>query len=210
MVLNYFDLIVGGLILFLGLKGLMDGFIKEFFGLAGIIGGIYYGSRYAEIIGKWISDNLFYIKNEAALTFVGFLAALFGIWIGMVFIGNLFTKLMHISGMGFFNKLLGLLFGWAKIFLIFSVIIYAISSIEVTKRVLEKYTKNSLLYPLLLEAGSYIIKLKPEDFVASQVRKKGEEFTKKVSSDVQESALESAKKRAFKAIEHNISSKEKH
>ncbi|SMC09363.1 CvpA family protein [Nitratiruptor tergarcus] len=209
MTFDYFDLIIGALIIFLGLKGIIDGFIKEFFGLAGIIGGIYYGSRYAESVGNWISDNLYHIKNEAALTFVGFLAALFAIWIGMVILGNLITKLTHASGMGFFNKLLGLLFGWAKIFLIFSVIIYAISSIEITKKVLEKYTKNSILYPLLVQTGSYIIKLKPEDFVSPNVQKQGKEFTKKVSNDVQESAVETAKKSAIKAIEQNIS-KEKH
>ena len=206
---SYFDLIIGALILFLGLKGIIDGFIKEFFGLAGIIGGIYYGSRYAEEVGRWISDNIFLIKNEAALTFVGFLAGLFGIWIAMVILANLVTKLTHASGMGFFNKLLGLLFGWAKIFLIFSVIVYALSSIELTKKMVMKYTKNSVLYPLLVQTGGYIIKLKPEDFIAPEVKKQGSAFGKQLSSDAKESAAESAVENIKKSIDNN-SSKEQH
>lgn len=203
--LNYFDIVIAALILFLGLKGLIDGFIKEFFGLAGIIGGIYYGSRYAEDIGKWISNNLFYIKNEAALTFVGFLVGLFGIWIGMTLLAALITKITHASGMGFFNRLLGVLFGWTKIFLIFAVIIYALSSIEVTKKVLSKYTKHSLLYPYLVKVGGYIIKLKPEDFISPKVKEKIAVKNKEIEQEVQKSAFESAKKKIVQSIENNVS-----
>ncbi len=200
-----FDLIIGAIILFLGLKGLIDGFIKEFFGLAGIIGGIYYGSRYAQKVGEFIHQNIFPIKNEAALTFVGFLVALFGIWIAMVALGNMVTKLTHASGMGFFNKLLGVLFGWAKIFLIFSVIAYALSSMELTKKVIQKYTKDSLLYPLMLEAGGYIIKLKPQDFLNDRVQTTTQQATKELATQAQESALESAKERFIRQIEKNLS-----
>ncbi len=188
-----FDIIVALIIVILGLKGIIDGFIKEFFGLAGIIGGIYFGSRYADIIGKFISDNIFTIKNEAALTFVGFIVGLFAIWIAMTILGSLVTKLTHMSGLGFFNRLLGVLFGWAKIFLIFSVIVYAVSSMELTKRFIEKYTKNSLLYPLLIKTGGYIIKLKPEDFVSDNVKQTGSQF------------LDKAKTQTAKEIQKEIS-----
>ena len=178
-----FDIVVALIILILGLKGIIDGFIKEFFGLAGIIGGIYFGSRYADIVGKFISDNIFTIKNEAALTFVGFIVGLFAIWIAMAILGSLVTKLTHMSGLGFFNRLLGVLFGWAKIFLIFSVIIYAVSSMELTKRFIEKYTKNSLLYPLMIETGGYIIKLKPENFVSKNIQQKSSQILQKAKEE---------------------------
>ncbi len=205
-----FDLIVGAIILFLGLKGLLDGFVKEFFGLSGIIGGIYFGSRYAQAIGEFISQNLIKINNEAAISFVGFLVGLFGIWLGMVLLGNLFTKLTHAGGMGWTNKMLGLLFGWAKIFLIFSVIAYAISSIEATKSVVQKYTKNSLLFPLLITTGERIIKLKPEQFLSSDVKREGAKVAKDVQEDVQKSAVEQVKKAIMKRVEENITKGVKH
>ncbi len=203
-----FDLIVALIILFLGLKGLLDGFVKEFFGLAGIIGGIYFGSRYAQNIGEWISNTIYPIKNEAALSFIGFLVGMFGIWIGMVLLGNLVTKLTHASGMGFMNKLLGVLFGWAKVFLILSVIIYAISSIEATKKIVQKYTKNSILYPLLVKTGGAIIKLKPDDFLAKNVKNQGQKAKEEISKDLQNSAIESVREKIKKTIDSNITKEE--
>ncbi len=201
-----FDLLIGAIIFFLGLKGLIDGFVKEFFGLAGIIGGIYYGSRYAEKVGRWISDNIFAIKNEAALSFVGFIAALATIWIGMVILANLVTKLTHASGAGTINRILGVLFGWAKIFLIFSVLIYAASSIEFTKRIVQKYTNGSLLYPIMVETGGYIIKLKPEDFIADDVKQSGnkalEEVSKKAEEEIVKTGLEKVEKTLQKGATH--------
>ncbi len=195
-----FDLIVAVIIFFLGLKGLLDGFVKEFFGLAGIIGGIYYGSRYAETIGQWISHTIYPIKNEAAMTFVGFLVGLFGIWIAMVYLGKLVTKLTHASGMGLINKILGVAFGWAKIFLIFSVIVYALSSMELTKRVIQKYTKDSILYPLMVKTGSYIIRLNPDDLIAPKMKERSAKAGQEVTKEVEQSAIQSAKEKIIKQI----------
>ncbi len=198
--ISTFDLIIGAIIFFLGLKGLIDGFVKEFFGLAGIIGGIYFGSRYAQNVGKWISDNIFEIKNEAALSFVGFIVALAVIWVSMVVLANLVTKLTHASGAGSINRILGLLFGWAKIFLIFSVLVYAASSIEFTKKIVQKYTKNSQLYPLMIQTGGYIINLKPQDFVAEPLANKG----KKAANELQKSVVNEAVQDTIQKIENNI------
>ncbi len=203
--LSSFDLIIGAIILFLGLKGIIDGFVKEFFGLAGIIGGIYFGSRYADSVGHWISQNIYLIKNDTVMTFVGFIVGLFAIWIGMVILGSLVTKITHASGMGSLNKLLGLLFGWAKIFLIASVLVYAISSIEATKKIVHKYTKDSLLYPYLLKTGAYIIKLKPDDFIAGDVQTKSEEAKQKALQEAQHTIQEHVQQKIQKAIEHNLS-----
>ncbi len=197
-----FDLIITLIIFFLGLKGLLDGFIKEFFGLAGIIGGIYYGSRYAEAIGQWISHSIYPIKNEAAMTFIGFLIGLFGIWIVMVYLGKLVTKLTHASGMGLLNKILGMIFGWAKIFLIFSVIVYALSSIELTKRVIQKYTKDSILYPLMVKTGSYIIRLNPDNLIAPKIKEQSAKAGQKViqEKEIEKNSSQSTKEKLTKQI----------
>ncbi len=43
MEFNYFDIIVSVIVLFLGLKGIINGFFKELFGLLGIVAGILIG-----------------------------------------------------------------------------------------------------------------------------------------------------------------------
>jgi len=39
--LNYFDIVVLGLVVLLGLKGFLRGFIKEAFAFIGIVGGFF-------------------------------------------------------------------------------------------------------------------------------------------------------------------------
>ena len=194
MQLSYFDIIVALLILFLGLKGVIDGFIKELTSLAGIIGGIYIGSTYASEIGSFISQNLYPIKNEAVLTFVGFLTGLFGTWIGASIIGNILTKLTHAMGGSFFNRFLGLLFGWLKIFLIFAVFAYALSGIGALQNVVKRYTKNSILFPLLVKTGEKIIKLDPQKILPPKVKEKGAEVKEKTLEDIKKSIQENLTK----------------
>ena len=42
---SWFDLVVVALVLVLGIKGLLNGFIKEIFGIIGLIGGVIVASR---------------------------------------------------------------------------------------------------------------------------------------------------------------------
>ena len=201
--LTTFDIIIGATILFLGLKGILDGFIKELFALIGIIGGIYIGSHYNQDIGIFIDQNIFHIKNEAALSFIGFLIGLILFWIAMIILGKFFAKLINLSGLSIIDKLLGFLFGAAKIFLIFSVIAYAIYNIEATKKVVNKYTKNSLFFPLMLDTGSYIVKLSPKE-LKQKVEKKSEEIKSSIKNSAEKESIKTIKNK-IKNLENNKS-----
>lgn len=201
---GYFDIILGIIIILLGLKGLIDGFIKEFFGLLGIIGGIYLGSHYGQDVGKLISENIFTIKNPAALSFVGFLLTLGAFWLAMLIIGKLFVKLSSASGMGLVDRIAGFAFGAAKIFLIFSVIIYAISNIEATKNTLDKYTKNSFLYPYMIKTGSYIIKLNPKEFT-QKIEQKSDDLKDIVKKQIESKTVQEIKEKISSTLDSNES-----
>ena len=69
---SYFDIIATIIILFLGLKGIINGFFKELFGLLGIIGGIFIASRLGNEVGEYLSDMIFKFENSAAINFTGF------------------------------------------------------------------------------------------------------------------------------------------
>ncbi len=160
--ISIFDIISLSLIFILGIKGVMNGFIKEVFGLVGIVGGIFIASRFAEQMGKLIDKNLYQLENSATLYLVGFIAVLIIFWILSLFIGYLLESLIKMSGLGAVDKLAGFIVGSAKIFLVFSILAVTLSNIEFIKEKANEHMEKSFMYPIFVETGAYIIKMDSE------------------------------------------------
>jgi membrane protein required for colicin V production len=147
----------------LGLKGLFRGLIKEVFGLVGIIGGVYVASRVTKSVGLLI-DKFIPIENETTMLLIGFVISLATFWALLYLLGIILSKMFSLSGLGIFDRLFGFVFGGAKVFLIFSVIIYAVSQVNAIKVTLDKKAQNSIMYPILQDVGAMIIKLDTTTF----------------------------------------------
>lgn len=160
---NYFDVTISAIILILGIKGFMQGFIKEIFGLLGLVGGVYFASRLSDKAAAFIDTNFLHLENASLLNLIGFLAILIIIWGAATILGSIFSKLTSESGLGFLNRLFGFVAGGGKYFLIFALIVTALSNVTLVKDNLEKYVDDSMLYPYLKEAGSYLINLDTSD-----------------------------------------------
>ena len=154
-----YDIIFISLIFMLGIKGVMNGFIKEVFGLIGIVGGIFVASRFAEETGKLIDKNLYQLESNSTMYMVGFISVLLVFWILSLFIGHLLENLIKMSGLGTIDKLAGFIVGSAKIFLVFSILAVTLSNIEFVKDKADEYMKKSFMYPIFIKTGAYIIKL---------------------------------------------------
>jgi len=152
---SIFDLIVGSIILLLGLKGILNGFFKELFGLIGIIGGIFIASRVATDVGTMLSNAIFKFDSPAAVNFLGFLSTLALFWGTMIGLGILFKKFTKLSGLGIIDKILGFIFGSGKFFFIASVIVYSVYNF---KAVRDNFNmEGSLMFPALVETGRFIM-----------------------------------------------------
>ncbi|NPA65709.1 MAG: CvpA family protein [Epsilonproteobacteria bacterium] len=195
MDINYFDLVIGGIILLLGLKGVINGFFKELFGLIGIVGGVFVASRVAEDVGTYLSDLIFHFQNQSAVTFTGFLVTLAVFWAIMVAIGLIFKKLSSASGLGMVDRLFGFVLGASKFFLIIAMIAYALNNIEVIRKNLEKPMQNSILFPILVQTGSYIMHMEdaPE---LKELKKSHQELQEKVSKTINNQVEEHIEKKA--------------
>jgi membrane protein required for colicin V production len=156
---NYFDITVAAIVLILGIKGFMHGFIKEVFGLLGLVGGVYLASRFAGAASTFIDENFLHLEDTNITTFIGFLAVLVTVWLAATMLGAVFSKLSADSSLGPIDRLLGFIVGGGKYFLIFALIVTALSNVQLVKDNLEKYFKTSILYPYLHEAGSYLINI---------------------------------------------------
>ena len=156
--INIFDLVVIALVTILGLKGLFRGFIKEFFALVGIVGGVYIASRLSGDTGK-IINNIFPMENENTILLAGFVVSLIIFWIIAYLLGAVLEKVFKLSGLGIFDRLFGFAFGAGKIFLLFAIIAYAMSQVKMINDNLQPRLETSVVFPILKDTGSYIIKL---------------------------------------------------
>jgi len=156
---NYFDVTIASIVLILGIKGFMQGFIKEAFGLLGLVAGVYFAARLAPQAATFIDVNFFHLENESLLNLIGFLAILIVVWLGATILGSIISRLTDQSGLGFLNRLFGFITGGGKYFLIFALIVTALSNVTLVKDNLQKYVKDSILYPYLQETGAYLINL---------------------------------------------------
>jgi len=161
--LIWFDIITLALVILLGVKGIINGFIKETFGLIGIVGGVYIASRYAQDAGVWVDNTLYAFENKASLFLVGFIGLLICFWLSSLLIGQIVAKLIDLSGLSVIDKLAGFLIGSAKIFLVFSVFLVALSNIAFVQTKIETHLKESFMYPIFMEVGQKIVSLNPDD-----------------------------------------------
>jgi len=176
-----FDIVIVSITVLLGLKGLLRGFIKEIFGLVGIIGGIFIASRLAGDIGHAIAP-LLALENQATIKLIGFIIGLVGFWAIVYVAGIILSKIFQASGLGLFDRILGFLFGSAKIFLIFSVIVYALYQVNSFKDLMNTKVAKSATFPFLLSTGGFIVKLDASDFM----KKVEEKITPKEDEVIEE------------------------
>ncbi|OHD86319.1 CvpA family protein [Sulfuricurvum sp. RIFCSPLOWO2_12_FULL_43_24] len=163
MDLNYFDVAVGSIVLLLGLKGLLNGFSKEVFGLAGIVGGVFVASHLGGLIGKILSDTLFHFETATAVNLVGFIFALGIFWLLMVALGAGFKKLSTLSGLGPLDRILGFVIGSSKFFFILSIIVYALFSVTAIRENFGEKMADSFFYEPMFATGDFILHIETED-----------------------------------------------
>lgn len=160
--LNRLDLIIGSIVILVGIKGFVNGFFKEIFGFIGIVFGIFLASRLSSVMATFIGDHVWNSANQSLLTLVGFFVVLALVWIGALSLGVLLSKLTEATGLGLVNNILGFVAGGGKYFVIFAIIVTALSNFTLLKDTLTKYNKNSILYPYLVKTGTFLIDLDPK------------------------------------------------
>ncbi len=194
MDMNYFDLTVGSIILLLGLKGLLNGFSKEVFGMVGIVGGVYVASHIGGYIGKFLSENLFHFETATAINLIGFVFALGIFWLLMVALGAGFKKLSSLSGLGPLDRILGFLVGSSKFFFIISIIIYALFSVTAIRENFESKMLNSIFYKPMFATGDFILHIESNN-IPSLIKDENQTDSIESKSDTKEKATKHGSKK---------------
>ncbi|WP_456381622.1 CvpA family protein [Hydrogenimonas sp.] len=182
MHVNWFDSAIVAIVFLIGIKGLFNGVIREMSGFIGIVAGIWLGSLFADEFGRWLGAHLFDIDSVSALNMIGFLILLAATWLGFIVIGVLAVKFLALTTLGTINRLFGFVFASAKVFIILSVIVYALSTIEIVRKNAEPYARKSLFYPWFIKVGEAIVHIDAKNLV-----KKGEAIKKEAEIFIEKS-----------------------
>lgn len=182
---NGLDATIVVLVFLMSIKGLMNGFVREFTGFIGLIGGIFIASRVAEPMGRYIDGNIFHLGNFAVLKLIVFLTVLAAIWLLTSSLANIWVGMLEVGvpkdskrsdiGMAF-----GFVIAGVKYFLIFAIIISLLFRSSLLKENMQSSIKRSQLYPILNKVGFPIINIAPID--AKRHKKKKSKTNTKVKS----------------------------
>jgi uncharacterized membrane protein required for colicin V production len=166
-------MIIAGLILFLSLKGLVNGFTKELFNFIGLIVGIAVAARMNITVGQFISENIFPIENDPALRMVGFVTVLVAIWV----ISTLFSSIIDsVSSdeVGFFSRILGYILTILRYVAIFSIILVSVKNVDLISKKLEVYSQDSKMMSSLNEIGNKLLNREEEEPIKENNETKNE------------------------------------
>ncbi|MDR1460701.1 MAG: CvpA family protein [Campylobacteraceae bacterium] len=188
MEFSWFDIVIIAIILILGIKGFVGGFIKELFEFIGIIGGIFLASRFSYKVGVFISDKIYSIENEVAIRIMGFMVLLFVVFTVSILIGTIISKIVKLGGYGNLNRILGFVFSTLTVFFVFSMLLFATSSIEFAKVFVTNTLGigNSFMYKKLSAIGEQIVDIHPSKLIdANNIADKIEPLIEKSSEVVE-------------------------
>ncbi len=143
--MNIIDIIIA-VILLLGLiNGFKRGLFIEITSLLGLILGVYGAIHFSGYLANILESS---VKWDASLIqIVAFAGTFLVIVIGLVMLGKLLTKIAETIMLGFFNKVLGAIFGLIKVGLILSVLLIIFSQFNKTLKFMDRSkVERSTLY----------------------------------------------------------------
>lgn len=143
--MNTIDIIIGIILIFGTVNGFLKGLFVEITTLVGLVLGVYGAIHFSHFLGNFLKDYVTW--DESMLQLVSFAGTFLIILIGMVLLGKAMTKIAETIALGFFNKLVGAIFGLVKYALILSIVLLVYDEINASLRFVEKEkVKKSILY----------------------------------------------------------------
>jgi membrane protein required for colicin V production len=139
------DIVLGALILFGLIRGLMKGLFVEVASLVALIAGVYGAIHFSNFAAEFLMERVDW--NEKTINITAFAITFVIIVLAISLAGKALTKLADFAALGMLNKLLGAVFGGLKIAMILSVILMIFAKMNKTiPFVDEQDLEDSVLY----------------------------------------------------------------
>ncbi|MEM5566522.1 CvpA family protein [Psychroserpens sp. AS72] len=139
------DIILGALLLFGLIRGVMKGLFVEVASLVALVAGIYGAIHFSNYAAEFLDSKLDW--DEKYINIVAFAVTFVIIVLIIALAGKALTKLADFAALGILNKLLGGVFGALKIGLILSILLIVFDNMNNTIPFAdEEDLKDSILY----------------------------------------------------------------
>ena len=177
--MNYLDIIITVSLLYGLIKGFSNGLVKEVTSLSALFIGVYVALNFSEFLEPKFIDVLDgYQQFVPVLTFgILFLVSVLCI----KSLGIVVDKLTKVLALGVFSKIFGGVFGFLKVVVIFSFLLFVITDYKLV----DKQTKeDSVLFGPLTDATRIITpQLKKHQSILNKIDKGTEKVKEKINPE---------------------------
>jgi len=156
---NIFDIVVIALILLLSMKGLFSGFTKELFSAIGLIGGLYAATLFNTDAAQYIYSNVTDALSVPVLKLIATVVIFLVVWYVASLIGRGLSLIGDSEYISTTSRLAGMFVKMVTLFLIFSLITFALSTKPQVSERFKDTLSQSKLYPLLRDVGAAILNI---------------------------------------------------
>ena len=156
---NIFDIVVIALILLLSIKGLLSGFTKELFSAIGLIGGLYAATYFNADAAQYIYSNVTDALSVPVLKLIATVVIFLVVWYVASLIGRGLSLIGDSEYISTTSRLAGMFVKIVTLFLIFSLITFALSTKPQVSERFKDTLSQSKLYPLLRDTGAAILNI---------------------------------------------------
>jgi membrane protein required for colicin V production len=154
---NVFDWFLAILILSSMVMAFRRGLVRAIFGLLGFVGGFLRATWTYDSVGDWISMSRLHL-SLATSRILGFLLVVVAVVVALEFTGRLIQRLLRTVGLGWFDRLLGAAFGFARGCMIGIAVLMVTSLVAPQSSLLT----DSVLAPYLFAASHDVSFLVPQ------------------------------------------------
>ncbi len=139
------DIVIAVILLFGLVKGFIKGLFIEITSLVGLVLGVYGAIHFSYFLSDILKSRVSW--DVSMIQIVAFAGTFLIILLALVFLGKILTKIAETAALGFFNKILGAIFGILKYALILSIVFLVYDQINSSIKFLDKKkVKHSTLY----------------------------------------------------------------
>jgi membrane protein required for colicin V production len=167
--MSIIDIVLGGLLLFGLIRGVMKGLFVEIASLVALVLGIYGAIHFSGFATEFLQSKVDW--NDKTINIVAFAVTFVIIVLTISLAGKALTKLADFAALGILNKLLGGVFGAIKIGLILSVLLIVFDKMNNTLPFMEKEDlEESMLYEPVKSLAPLVFPsiIKSEDYSETQ------------------------------------------